>query len=517
MVRDSIDRRLLLKTLGAGGFAGLAGCTGDGGQQTTTSGGGGSSDQTGFMQAAKSIGFGDNWRDRRTTSLDDWSIENRSKTPAKGKLTDPAAWKKSGSLKTAPWSPPEGWEDTAAAEVDSIQYLNFGSMKYDPATVATNAMFEDRTGINIDPLEIPVDQAIPKETAFLKAGRGSPQALSVVVTSSLSSFVAGEYLQNIDPLMPKDEMWEPYIQPARAMNYEGHLWSGPLYLEGSLTHTRPDLLEEHGVPKDSRKAIQRGTWSWDDLEAAMKAFEGTDKYAWAYRGASRTYTFRDFTKMFYQAGGTYVRDDGTVKVNSEAGYTALRKMIEWRDKGWVPTEVVSYGQGDLADGFLSGQFAMVPVFGDLVTRALGQFEKDSEYRPTLSPKGGNEAPKPTRRGIASPNGVSINPHADKGEKLATMLYLDACLSYPNQWWQYAVEGNQSFSKQVYKDAAEAGVVPFSEVKNKQIDLNYTEVFPNQRPIRQHISQNVQQAIAGDFSAKEALDRSQQFINTVLGQ
>jgi multiple sugar transport system substrate-binding protein len=508
---EPIDRRELLKAAGVAGGAGLAGCVGG----TGSLGGGG---QSSYLKAAKSIGFGENWQKRRLTTLDEWKLEDRQATPDDNKLTEVKAWKQSQSLKSAPWKPPEGWKDTAAADVDSIQMLNFGDLKYDPATVATNAMFEERTGIKIEPLEIVVDQAIPKETAFLKAGQSKPETFNVVNTDSLSSFVQGEYLTNLDPLMPKSEMWNPYQPVAKnTMQYENHMYVGPTYLEGSLVHVRPDLLEEQGVPQKSVKAILDGTWTWDDLEAAMKAFEGTGTYAWAYRGSSRVYTMRDFLKMFYQAGGSFVQDDGTVKVNSKAGYTALRKMVEWREKGWVPNEVVSYGQGDLADGFLSGQFAMVPVFGDLVPKALKKYDKDKQYQPTLSPKGGEAAPKPTRAGIASPTSVAVNTNAGKGAKLAALLYLDANLSQPSQWWQFAVEGNQSYSKRVYEEAAKTGTVEYAKVRGKQVKINKAEIFPQERPIKQRVSQECQKAIAGDVSPKKALDNAQDFIDTVTGQ
>lgn len=512
---SSSSRREILKYGGLAGLVGLAGCTGSGGGNSA---GGSDEGEDSYLQAAESIGFGENWQERRLTTLDEWKLEDRLAVPEGNKVTELNAWKQSTSVKTAPWKPPEGWEETAAGDVDSIQILNFGDLKYDPATIATNALFEERTGIKLKPLEIVVDQAIPKETAFLQAGKSKPEMFNVVITDSLSSFVVGDYLTNLDPLMPKDEMWEPYHSLTKeTTQFDGHLYTGPTYLEASLVHVRPDLLREQGVPEDTVKAILNGTWTWDHLETAMEAFKGTGSYAWAYRGSSRVYTVRDWQKLFYQAGGSFVQDDGSVRVNTEAGYTALQKMIEWREKGYVPDEVVSYGQGDLADGFLSGQFAMVPVFGDLVPQALKKYKEGEQYQPTLSPKGGKDAPNPVRAGIASPTSVSVNTNASQGAKLASLLYLDCCLSQENQWWQFVNEGNQSYSKAVYDEAAETGVAKFADIRGEQMKYNKAEVFPQQRPIKQHVSQECQRAIAGDISAKKALDNAQEFINTVLGQ
>lgn len=179
----AVDRRKLLKAAGVTGMAGLAGCLGNGGN-----GGGGQSD---YLKAANSLNFGKNWEKRRLTTLDEWKIKDRKAVPSENKLTNKKAWKGSQSVKSAPWKPPKGWKDTAASDIDSIQILNFGDLKYDPATVATNAMFEDRTGIKLEPLEIVVDQAIQKETSFLKANQSKPQMFNIVNADSLSSFEIG--------------------------------------------------------------------------------------------------------------------------------------------------------------------------------------------------------------------------------------------------------------------------------------------------------------------------------------
>lgn len=514
----------MLKAAVSAGAVGLAGCSGGGSSAETTapgteSGGGGGTTQAGsdFMSQASQIEFGSNWRDRRLSSLEDWPLDKR-KVPPSGKTTNVDAWKETEGIASSTYEAVPGWEETAASEVDSLQIVNFGSLKYDPATAAVYALFEDRYGIEIEPLEIVVDQAIPKEAAFLSSEAEQPAMFGNVLNITFSTFAENDYLQPLDPLMGADGMWEPY-QPLmqQSFTYNGHVYNGPNTLEGSLVHARPDLLNEQVSDSQVVSRIMNGEWSWDDLETVMQAFEGTDVYAWAYRGASRVYTVRDFKTMFYQAGGQIVQDDGTVKVDTEPARFALRKMIEWRDKGWVPDEVTTYGQGDLADGFLSGQFAMVPVFGDLTTRALDQFEKGTEYRPVLQPKGGSDAPNPTRAGIASPNGVAVNANAPTPKKLAAMLYLDARLSYTNAWYEYTHEGNQSYVKGVYEDAAETDSAAFSSIRGKAMSLNQVEIFPQQRALKQRLSQEIQQALAGDKSPEQALSDAQSFVNTVLGQ
>jgi multiple sugar transport system substrate-binding protein len=539
-----IDRRELLKYLGVGGAAALAGCSGtdsgDGGGGTADgggsgdggggngdggNGGGGSGDgssgdggsgMSDFQSALSGLGWGDN-PDRRMTTLDEWPIEARQQIPD-NPTEGVEPWLNSGAIADSPYEPVPGWEDSIASEVDSIQILNFGSLEFDPATLATYALFEDRYGIEVDPLAIPVDQAIPREAAFLSSGSPEPVGFGIVLSDTLTTFVADDYLEPLSGMWPDESMWDPY-QPLmrQSFGFNDETYVGPNTLEGSLVHARPDLMREQGIDDSVISAIADGSYTWDDIETVMEAFEGTDVYGWAYRGASRVYTYRDWKKMFYQAGGSIVEDDGTVRFNSEPALFALEKMIEYLDNGWVPESVVNFGQGDLADGFLSGQFAMVPVFGDLVPRALDQFERDTQYVPTVSPEGWSDAPNPTRAGIASPNGVGINVNAPPEKKLAATLYLDARLSYTNAWYEYTFEGNQSYVQQVYEDAAQTDAAAYSAIRGRAMSLNKVELFPQARALKERVSQELQAAIAGQKEPQAALDAAQSFTDTVLGQ
>jgi multiple sugar transport system substrate-binding protein len=535
---STIDRRQILKFAGIAGASALAGCGDDSNGGTPTpggdgDGGGGDGDGDGdgndgmtptatpasgsgdFQSQLSQMGWGEN-PDRRMSSLEEWPADQRPVPDNPSEGVDP--WLESGAIQNSPYEPVPGWRETAATEVDNIQILNFGSLEFDPATLAVYALFEDRYDIEVDPLAIPVDQAIPREAAFLSSGDPEPVGFGTVLVDTLTTFVANDYLEPLNPMWPDNSMWEPY-QPLmqQSFTYQGNTWVGPNTLEGSLVHVRPDLIRDQGVDESIVTSIRDGEYTWDDIETVIEAFEGTDVYGWAYRGASRVYTYRDWAKMFYQAGGQFVGDDGTVTFNSDAGVFALGKMVEYLDNGLVPESVVNFGQGNLADGFLSGQFAMVPVFGDLVPQALDQFEAGDEYFPTVPPEGWSDAPNPTRAGIASPNGVAINRHAPVEKKLAATLYLDARLSYTNAWYEYTYEGNQSYIQQVYDDAAEVDAAAFSEVRGDALSLMQVELFPQARALKERVSQEIQSAIARQKEPQAALDDAQSFTDTVLGQ
>ncbi len=476
------------------------------------------------MSAAEQIGFGENWQQRRFASLSEdgdwpaWPEEQRNAWPEGDADNQKSAWAESETVQSANWEPPSGWEDTPAGDIDSFELLNHGSLDFDPATLATYALFENRTGITINPLEIVVDQAIPKKAAFFSASEPTPHATDVVVQSSLSSFATAGHLAETRA-QPNEEMWEPYIPLTRdSFSYNGTQYMGPNINQGGLVHCRPQMILDQGVDQSVVDSIVNGEWSWNELETVMQAFEGSDKSAWAYRGSSLVYTFRDWQKMLYEAGGRIVQDDGTVVVNDEAHLVAVQKMREWLENGWVPDAVTSYTQGDLADGFLSGELAMVPVFGDLIPRAIDQFGDDPEvYRPVLPPAGADPAPDPSRATIASPNGVAINAYSDVGHQLAVMLYHDCRYTTASQWWEFANEGNNQYLNHVFDQAAELGTVPYAETRGTSMETAVVEVWQQQRATSQRISEQLQQIIAGNVDPQEGLDSAQQFVDTVLGQ
>jgi len=499
-----MKRRQFIAATGVAGLAGLSGYANrqDGGT---------------YQQEAQNIGFADNWQARRVDVADDWSMEARRDLPNR---QEDQTWTNSQSFQTAPWEPPEGWDDTIAADVDSIQVLNHGAanMEFDPATLATHELFEEKTGITVEPLEIGVDQANLREQQFLSAQQGEPHVMNV--DGPLSPvFIQQGYLEAVDPLY-SEEMWDTYIPALRSLvewdidpNREGtHQYGFPNIGEGTVGNLRTDLVEEQGIDPSRFD----GEWSWDLLEETMQAFEGTDVFGYAYYAGNPVYLFYSFRQLLYQQGGQLVADDGTVQIDTEPARTVLRKMKEWRDNDWVPQDVIGYGEGDLVDLFLAGRLAYVGAFADFVPRALEQYEADSQYRAVVPPMA-NTGPSPTQASLFAPNLTAINPFADDAHKVAGLLFGDLRLSYPSQWWEFTFEGNASFMDRVYDDSAQAGLVQYGDVIGSAIQNGVLELFPQQQAIFQRLADPFQSAIVGDMSPQEATQQGQQFVDSVLDQ
>jgi len=469
------------------------------------------------MEAANQIGFAENWRARRVNVADEWSIDARQDVPDR---QEDSTFRGTETFATAPWEPPEGWQDTIASEVDTLQVLNHGAanMEFDPATLATHELFEEKTGITIEPLEIGVDQANLQEQQFLSARQGEPHVMNVD-GPLMPVFVQQGYLEAVDPLY-SEEMWDAYIPALRStaewsidQTREGtHQYGFPNIGEGIVGNLRPDLVQQQGIDPSQFQ----GEWSWDLLEETMEAFEGTDAFGYAYYAGNPVYLFYSFRQLLYQQGGRIVQDDGTVRVDTQAARTVLQKMAEWRDKGWVPQDVISYGEGDLVDLFLAGRLAYVDAFADFVPRALNQYEADTQYR-AIQPPRANTGPNPQQASLFAPNMTAINPFADPAKKVAGLLYGDLRLGYASQWWEFTYEGNASFIDEVYDDAAQSGAVKYGDVIGSSVQNGVSELFPQQQAIFQRLANPFQSAIVGDMTPKEATQQGQQFVDSVLGQ
>lgn len=513
--KHSVGRRNLLKLGGAGAIGALAGCIGD-----LTGGGGGDGGE--WQDAVAKLNLGENWEERRIGAADNWPMSERKKVPKSGDQS----WTNSGAFKSAVqndvWAPPDGWDDTPAGDVDSIQIINHGdaNMEFDPATLAAHEMFTEKTGIEVKVNAIPAEQATQREQQVLSSEKKAPHAMNVD-GSLVPEFVAEGWLEVTDALYPEGA-YEPYIPALQNLvewdldsTREGtHTYGYPNIVEGTLGHLRPDLVEEQGL--DPAKYAQ-GEWTWADLEELMKAFEGTDVFGFAYFAGSPLYLSYSFRELLYQQGGRIVQDDDTVKVNTPEAVRAVEKMREWRQKNWVPGDVLNYGEGSIVDLFTSGKLAFTTGFSDFVPSAVEQFGDDgSKYLPILPPAA-DEGPSPAQAALVDPNSTSINRFADTGHKLAAMLYGDVKLSYYAQWLEFTFEGNMSYMDQVYSDASESGTVKYGDVLGKAIDNGVLELFPQMSAVFQQMANPVQRAIQGETSPKEALDGVQSFVDDEVNQ
>lgn len=506
-----VGRRDILKTIGAGSVVSVAGCIGIPG-----SSGAGASEE--FLKAAKQINFAKNLRDRRLATTEEWPIRKRKDVPERDSDN---SWVGFGSFESAPWSPPEGWKDTPAGEVDQLEIINHGAatMEFDPATLATFEIFQEKTGIDLNPIEVGVTQANQQEQQIFRAGQSTPQLMNIN-GSLVPQFVARGYLTPVDTLYPGQNVWDIYpsalrnmvqwkIDPTRKGTHE---YGFPNIGEVALGHLRTDLVEQQGL--DPKR--YNGEWSWDLLEETMQAFKGTGTFGYAYYAGTPTYLSYSWRGLLYAQGGQLIQDDGTVRVDTQEAITTTKKMAEWYQKGWVPADVISYSEGDIVNLYLSNQLAYTTIFGGFVPVALNNYEIGKEYSVVLPPRG-TSGSNPAQRPLLGPNATGINTFSDTAHSLAALLYGDLRLSYTSQWWEYTYEGNTSLIGQVYDDAAQYDITPFPTVYGAAVENASVELFPQMQALFTQMTTPIQDAIQGRRTPKKAMRDVQDWADANINQ
>ncbi|MDR9431909.1 MAG: extracellular solute-binding protein [Natronomonas sp.] len=496
----------------------IAGCSGEGGGGNDGGEGGGDG---GYLEEASQLDWSSNWQERLgyANALENWPGESRQDVAPDDSPTD---WEGREAITSAPWQPPEGWDETSAADVDSIQILNFGSLGFDPATVARHEMVTDRTGIGREYLTPEVNTAIPKQQSFLSAGQDRPTMFNVEL-QTFTSWVQNGWIAPQDPLW-SDGMWEPFpsvvqdvLTSDRDPSRDGtHVYYAPQIMNMPVYHVNRALLEDHGVDPE----IASGEWTWSDLETVMGAFQDSDVAGFAHHGANDVYTLFDFLLMVYQQGGFIIQDDGSVQFNTDVGQEALGRMVSWREDGLTPESVISYGQGDLTDVFLAEQAAIIWRWSSFISEGMNQLGDDYYM---AKPPAADTGPDPAQRALFNPNLLAINPHASNSEKMAALLFADANRSYPAQWWEYTYEGNLSYANRVYDDAVElkdtlpAWQQEYSGAIREVQELSSVEVWPSMNSTQIRTAEEISLAISGSKSAEKALGDLQAYIDQVLGQ
>lgn len=507
-------RRKFLKTVGAGSLVSVAGCVG----LRVPGSSSGASASEGFIEASNQIDFAQNLRDRRLATNNEWPIKRRQDVPSRGSDT---SWKNFGSYETAPWSPPEGWKDTPAGEVDELGFINHGAatMEFDPATLATIELFQEKTGININLTEVGVTQANQQEQQILRAEQSTPEIM-VVNGALVPQFVRRGYLKPVDALYPSQNVWDMYVPGLREMvqwntdptRKGAHEYGFPNIGEVTLGHLRADLVREQGL--DPQRF--RGEWSFELLEELMRAFEDTGVFAYAYYAGTPTYLSYSFRTLFYAQGGKFVQDDGTIRVDTPAAIRTTRKMAEWYQKGWVPSDVISFGEGSITNLFLGNQLAYATNFAGLLPLALEEYEAGKEYIAVLPPKA-TSGPNPAQRPLLGPNATTINAFSDTAHSLAALLFGDLRLSYTSQWWEYTFEGNTSFIPKVYEDASQSNFTPFADVFGSAVENAFTELFPQMQNLFTQMATPIQDAIQGRRTPKQAMQDIQEWVDANMNQ
>lgn len=390
------------------------------------------------------------------------------------------------------------------------------------ATVAAED-FEKITGIKVKLIEIPFAQL---QTKLLTSLMGKTGAYDVVpVNHDQIGLLAEpgyivkleEYLRNTELTDPNYD-FEDFLSVSGFGTWKGRLVSIPFWPVVHTLNYRKDLFAKYAVAPPPKPPYY---WDWPEWEAAAEKLtrdtdgDGkTDLWGTGIPGAMGTELIWWWTdRLAYFGGDWYDRDTYQFEgvTNSLRNLMATEMWIRhWRNYSPPQSKDWQYVEGKQAF-YVAGICAMISWFGDL------PLEAEDPSKSTIVGKVGH-AIVPGGRSILV--GFSVGVAADSRNKDAAWLFIEHATSKEMQMriakeakWPISPRRSlwmkPEYRSQVSPDLADA--IMFAQEHSWKTAAN-----PENFASRMAISARLHQALMGELSPKEALDKATEDLKPILG-
>jgi ABC-type glycerol-3-phosphate transport system substrate-binding protein len=369
---------------------------------------------------------------------------------------------------------PEGWKE-AIGGVKKLVATNSGSLVHDPATVLNAKIFEKMTGVHIEFIEMKDELIWPKTLSAAMAKSTDVDLFYVdramIDTSILAS---GKWIHPLDELFPPEvhKLYPDGVLMSMSAK-DGHFYAAPLTLWGEYLFYRPSWLQKAGV---------RAPTTWQGL---VKASKQVDEWARANMGAGyagMVCSVGDPDSVYrLWAAITYAKDIKFLKNNKIVlDPEVWNLMTDLWVKGGAASESIEYMWPDAPEVFAKGKAGLI-IAGSVFMKKFG----DPEYAGAIQ---GDwiVVPSPAWQGVGirgrslgEPDTWAINSFISSEKKAAGMLWIDFLRSYPAQFNELYVEGNESCMITVYDHPVIQREVEFPKVRAEAVAQHMGELFPPQ--------------------------------------
>lgn len=331
------------------------------------------------------------------------------------------------------------------------------------------------------------------------AGGDAPDAFETNYESFVS-FAANGTLADLGPMMEADSEFdsEAYYGPAfDAFSHEGVQYGLPESYSTVMLFYNEALFDEAGIDYPT------GDWTWEDERAAAEEIAALGGDGYAYFSPIQ---FHEFYKTAAQNGCSFFTD-GEVTLNEPECVEAVEYMLSYVEDGLQPTAAEMGGVSD-GDMFLNGELGMLTtgiwMFGAF---ADAPFEWDVVVEPGNTQGGSHFFANAVAVSSSSENQEAAyrwirfftsNPQAaelrvDAAWELPTLTDTSLYESYLSQ--------TPPENRQAVLDSLENVVVP--------------PTIERQAEMQDAISALLEQAVAGELTAQEALNQAAEEVASLL--
>lgn len=423
---------------------------------------------------------------------------------------------------------PQGWKQ-ATKGVKQITYFNSGAMRHDPATAKNIEIFEKRTGIKVNHIDVSSTILFQKTLNVLVSKDPSIHAMSLTdAPMELSQIIGGGW---VEPL----PFWTPEVQKAyppalveALQGPDGKFYATCDTMRGYLLFYRPSWLKAAGV--------EEVPTTWQGVrKAAKKAREwakknlGEDYYGIVFPGK---YNLTHMIQAGIYSQGERVLRNGKPKFNTPAGKKSWKFWVDLVKDDIAPEAVLGYTWNDYQQAFARGKAAFMLGFTTYVNRLADPelspgVHKNVYGKPAKGPRGtgdwavvappkwSDEMPDEYRAAFVDFDGFVINKYADPAHKAAAMLFAEFRMSKEATANEVVVEGNESFYPGAYKDPDVMKQAAYTKVRRKAMKHTVMEAFP---PGGKHamdiLIEYFGKAVTGELPTLEALNKAQSEIDKI---
>lgn len=351
-------------------------------------------------------------------------------------------------------------------------------------------MYEQEKGIKVNVIEIPYADMATKLGNMIRAGN----APNVVRTTGITGLE--DFMLDLSPVIDKDD-----IIPARLSNcmYEDKLIAVPSNLTANGMLYNKSAFEQAGVNVPTGEA---DLWTWDEFAVALKKVVADSDVDY---GLVWDHSQHRYATLLYQFGGSFYSEDlSTVRIANDEAVEALDFFLSLFDSGIMPKSVW-VGTEDPSAMFKTGKVA-VHMSGNWKISDYTANIKDFEWDSLLMPK---QARRSSVLGGNFVQGVSGQDDEATLDFISWFyspeIYKQYCeigLYLPGRTGvspDYDAIGLSTFVKELAATPAVAGS-----------DWSTASAYPG-LSWGNGLRDNIDLAIVGDLSTREALDKTEKLI------
>jgi multiple sugar transport system substrate-binding protein len=355
-----------------------------------------------------------------------------------------------------------------------------------------NAKFASQ-GLKMEFVEFPAS-ADEQRNQFIQRQQAKSDDCDVFGSDVIwtAEFAQQKWLYDLTPYMEKRRS-EFIPAPLETVDYDGKLWGAPLNTDASFIYYRTDKAD--AVPA-----------TWQELYSQASEGDGIVFQGAAYEGLTC-----DWLELAFAAGGTVLSEDGTkATIDSPENVEATQLMVDVIKNGGAPKAVTTYMEPESLAAFQTGKYTFMRnwpyayALNEKADKVKGKFK----VAPLPEFEGGSKAQ------ILGGADLVISAYAENpGGALALLDYM----SGPEHQKLLASKFSLGpILDETYDEPEVKKALPFSaELKEAVSQANARPVSPVYPQISQAIYKNVNQALAGQQSAEDAMKQAQADIEKAL--